>query len=433
MRLDGVEHWDHFQDETIYWLDLSDMPEPIQQAARRIDGKAYNDRCFGICVVHDLATNEYAVVTESGTSPEVDRNIFYVDNDGDKHWFQADLPDTLVKEMFSCCEDVHAGKLLPQGYQALSSVLFDNETGFVSGENQAAKSPFSTWQLRIDHGHPEYYTPRYHTDRESAEQDLNGRVAEYKRYHTIREKNGEFAYLYPYSKAEAARRGELDRWEESFRANVSCAREIEAAIRGYSSGDGILQPGTARNILEQWGFKRTNFVLANTLQQLGSIKDRLSEANRNWQRGAYIPQDGTNRYFAVDTALICMDQFISQVRDAYKQLELLGPEHCESGSYEKLDYEGRVLVLAPDTLKESYWNQRSQLWLAHDGFGCTPGAIGRSIRCTCLGDGEETRWNRTDFIGVLKEECLPQWAAEALSKLTEGKEQSHTQGGMTMQ
>ena len=147
----------------------------------------------------------------------------------------------------------------------------------------------------------------------------------------------------------------------------------------------------------------------------------------------YIPQDGTNRYFAVDTALICMDQFISQVRDAYKQLELLGPEHCESGSYEKLDYEGRVLVLAPDTLKESYWNQRSQLWLAHDGFGCTPGAIGRSIRCTCLGDGEETRWNRTDFIGVLKEECLPQWAAEALSKLTEGKEQSHTQGGMTMQ
>ena len=71
--------------------------------------------------------------------------------------------------------------------------------------------------------------------------------------------------------------------------------------------------------------------------------------------------------------------------------------------------------------------------LAHDGFGCTPGTIGRSIRCTCLGDGEETRWNRTDFIGVLKEECLPQWAAEALSKLTEGKEQSHTQGGMTMQ
>lgn len=106
-------------------------------------------------------------------------------------------------------------------------------------------------------------------------------------------------FLYPYSKAEAGRRGELDRWEESFRANVSCAREIEAAIRGYSNVDGILQPGAAQSILNQWGFKRTNFVLANTLQQLGPIKDRLSEANRNWQCGAYIPQDGTNRYFAV--------------------------------------------------------------------------------------------------------------------------------------
>ena len=331
---------------------------------------------------------------------------------------QGGYVEIYLAHLFGCLEE---------GGQRLETEIADGVETRVRADARDALD------FRLRYVRQGVYTPHYHTDRESAEQDLNGRVAEYKRYHTIREKNGEFAYLYPYSKAEAGRRGELDRWEESFRANVSCAREIEAAIRGYSSGDGILQPGTARNILEQWGFKRTNFVLANTLQQLGPIKDRLSEANRNWQCGAYIPQDGTNRYFAVDTALICMDQFISQVRDAYKQLELLGPEHCESGSYEKLDYEGRVLVLAPDTLKESYWNQRSQLWYAHDGFGCTPGAIGRSIRCTCLGDGEETRWNRTDFIGVLKEECLPQWAAEALSKLTEGKEQSHTQGGMTMQ
>ena len=49
---------------------------------------------------------------------------------------------------------------------------------------------------------------------------------------------------------------------------------------------------------------------------------------------------------------------------------------------------------------------------AHDGFGCSPKAIGRSIRCTCLGDGEMTRWNRTDFIGALKDEFLPEWAKD---------------------
>ena len=41
-----------------------------------------------------------------------------------------------------------------------------------------------------------------------------------------------------------------------------------------------------------------------------------------------------------------------------------------------LDYEGRVLVLSPDTLKESCWTPQNQLWLAHDGFGCSPHAVG---------------------------------------------------------
>ena len=92
----------------------------------------------------------------------------------------------------------------------------------------------------------------------------------------------------------------------------------------------------------------------------------------------------------------------------------------------------RQLVLSPDTLKESCWSQENQLWYAHDGFGCHPHAIGRSIRCTCLGDGEMTRWNRTDFIGVLDEQYLPDWAAEKLTQLTGQKQTAPTMGGMTM-
>ena len=61
---------------------------------------------------------------------------------------------------------------------------------------------------------------------------------------------------------------------------------------------------------------------------------------------------------------------------------------------------------------------------AHDGFGCHPHAIGRSIRCTCLGDGEETRWNRSDFTGILKDEYLPDWAVGKLRELTGQKDQS---------
>ncbi len=433
MRMDGVEHWDHFHDETIYWLDLSDMPEEIQASAREIDGEEYNERCFGMCVVHDLSANEYVVVTDSSDPANADSNIFYVDNEGDKHWFRADLPEAFVKEVFSACEDSRTGKLLPQGYRVRSSVLFDDGTGYIIGENQAAKSAFVTWQLHGEHGRPQYYNPRFHADWESAEQDLNSRTEKYKQVHAIREVNGSFAYLYPYSKEDARCQNELDKWEDSFRANVSCARDIEAAIRDHSDDEGDLQPGVAQSVLDKWGFKRVRFVFANTLRELGIFKEQFSTANRIWQRGVYVPEDYSSRYFELDTAIVSLDQFITQAREAYEKLELFGPEHCEPGSYEKLDYEGRVLVLSPDTLKESCWSQQNQLWLAHDGFGCSPDAIGRSIRCTCLGDGEQTRWNRTDFVGALKEAYLPQWAAESLNKLAEGEAQAPSQGGMTMQ
>ena len=89
-------------------------------------------------------------------------------------------------------------------------------------------------------------------------------------------------------------------------------------------------------------------------------------------------------------------------------------------------------MLSPDTLREGCWNSRNQLWYSEGGFGCSPTASGRAVYATCLGDGEQTRWNRADFIGVLKEEFLPDWARE---KLTEIQNLQHTDGpqmgGMT--
>lgn len=246
--------------------------------------------------------------------------------------------------------------------------------------------------------------------------------------------------LYPYSQNEARRLDRLSVWESSYRANVACAREIESAIRLHFQEDGqtaedCLRAGCARSILDKWGFKRTHFVLANTVNAL-SAGAGISEANRSWLRGTYVPPDKeNNRRFEVDTADALLDGFIGQARQEYQKLGLFEHTHCEPDSREKLDYEGKVLVLSTRTLKESYWTPQDQLWLAHDGFGCSPTAIGRSIRCTCLGDGEETRWNRDDFVGVLKEEFLPGWAAEKLTELRGGRtEQTDhpSMGGMNM-
>lgn len=70
---------------------------------------------------------------------------------------------------------------------------------------------------------------------------------------------------------------------------------------------------------------------------------------------------------------------------------------------------------------------------AHDGFGCSPHAIGRSVHCTCLSDGEMTRWNRSEFIGILDDKFLPEWAKPKLAEL-QAQEQTDapTMGGMNM-
>jgi hypothetical protein len=119
---------------------------------------------------------------------------------------------------------------------------------------------------------------------------------------------------------------------------------------------------------------------------------------------------------------------IIQLRERVQALGLFEAEQCLMNSGEELDYTGQVLVLDPDVLKEEFWTPQSQLWYACDGFGCRPHAIGRSIRAICLGDGETAKWNRSDFVGILKDEYLPEWAAARVKEL-----RPQQTGGMKME
>lgn len=245
----------------------------------------------------------------------------------------------------------------------------------------------------------------------------------------------DFPYAYPYSHGEAYRLGECQKYDDSFHLNVDCARAIEQAIRDhFSEADESLAEGCAQSVLEQFGFKRVNFVLANSLKQLGqtSCAHLVSDETYQWGRGMCVPPDGRyNRYYAVDTAASLLESFVGQARGAYQALGLFGPEHCV-GDPQEQDYKGKVLVLSPDTLRESCWNPRNMLWLGEGGFGCSPHARGRAVFATCLGDGEKTRWDRSDFTGVLDEQYLPDWAMEKLEELRAPRQEQSgpTMGGM---
>ena len=238
-------------------------------------------------------------------------------------------------------------------------------------------------------------------------------------------------YLYPYSSAEARERNELSLWRESHRANIACRDAIEDAIR--RSFDGMhLDKDCTSLVLEKYGYKRTAWVLANTLHEL-KWDGRFSQANKQWAERRYIPQDERhNAEITVRSHPAVLDGFVTFYRKAVQALNLFGAEHCVGDRTEQ-DFTGKVLVLSPDTLKESCWSQENQLWYAHDGFGCRPHAIGRSVRCTCLGDGEMTRWNRDEFIGVLDEQFLPEWAQEKLAELTAPRQEESAMGEMKLE
>jgi hypothetical protein len=111
----------------------------------------------------------------------------------------------------------------------------------------------------------------------------------------------------------------------------------------------------------------------------------------------------------------------------YDALGLYSAEHCETDSFAKLDYSNRILIIHPETLDERYWSPENQIFYAGTGFGCDPKATGRAVFGEFLADGERARLNRSDFIGVMKDEYVPQWARDKL-ELRQSSEQESSEG-----
>lgn len=213
--------------------------------------------------------------------------------------------------------------------------------------------------------------------------------------------------LYRWSLQTAVENEEVDLWRDSYRENCNCARAIERAItENYS--DNVLQDGTAP-VLERYGFNRVNWVLANTLQEKAH-DGRFSTENKAWAKGFFIPQDDVCWHFCVESHPGLTDIFLNLVREAWQNLNLFDYTSCA----EEGEYAGRVLILRPETLKDEYKSPDFQLFFAQSGFGCAADASGRAVYGRFLKDGEAARFDRGDFLGVIKDECLPEWAHEQL-------------------
>ena len=96
-------------------------------------------------------------------------------------------------------------------------------------------------------------------------------------------------------------------------------------------------------------------------------------------------------------------------------------------SNEPQNYKGKLLILRAESLKEEFRTPENQLFLASGGFGCDPNASGRKVFGRFLSDGEETHFYRSDFVGIIADEHIPEWAKEKMEQLasqTEGQKTS---------
>ena len=212
--------------------------------------------------------------------------------------------------------------------------------------------------------------------------------------------------LYPFSFSEAKRSGQMDLWWESHRENIACARAIEQKISdGYT--DNRLSETCAKEVIEAYGYDRVNWVLANTVR----------EVNKTWSRGFSIPKETLvrNSEFAVRSHPGLVELVIRQAREEWQKLGLFDREQCYD---EARDYTNKVVAIRAEALNDEYKTPQSQLFYAKFGNGCRAESLGRKVFGQHLDNGEEGCYLRSEILGVVKLELLPDWAKEKLSELT---------------
>lgn len=213
--------------------------------------------------------------------------------------------------------------------------------------------------------------------------------------------------IYPYSRREAERTGELNLWSESYAENCTCARDIDRAIAdGY--GDNRLDRECAKKVISEYGYDRVNWILANTIRE-GEHDGRYSRENKEWAKRFSVPKDEnfSNMNFALRSHPGLVDIFTDLVRKAWQNLGLYEADQCYP---EKMDLKGKIVAIRPDCLKDEYKSALDQLFYAEGGFGCDPNAIGRKVYGRFIKDGERAWFMRDEIQGVVKLDLLPEWA-----------------------
>ncbi len=96
--------------------------------------------------------------------------------------------------------------------------------------------------------------------------------------------------------------------------------------------------------------------------------------------------------------------------------KLFTPLDCRQIGYD-FSIAGKVVILCASSLPENDRSAEKQLYFCTGGFGSKPNPSGRAVFAVSLENGEQTRWNRSDFMGIAKPEILTDHARLQLSQI----------------
>ncbi len=237
----------------------------------------------------------------------------------------------------------------------------------------------------------------------------------------------EYVPFYEYSLDNARHCNEVDQWRASHKANLDCAAAIKKVI-GANFKDNHFNSDCADAVIKEFGFDRVNFILQYNLKK-AQHDERYSTENREWGKWLYAPNSNMRTEYLINEHPILLNAFTDKVRSEWDKLNLFDGSHCDDKT--GVNLEGKILVINPSCLKDEYKTPEDQLFYATSGFGCRPDAAGRSVSGYFAKDDERYTWYRSDFIGVLKDEFVPDWVKEKYD-LGESTAEPVEDGGISM-
>lgn len=107
-------------------------------------------------------------------------------------------------------------------------------------------------------------------------------------------------------------------------------------------------------------------------------------------------------------------QYANQDESSVKLPPFTDQDCCPMANHERID--GKIVAIQLEPSRFAFTHSAYQLVLVEGGAGAT-GECGRLFYGTCLSTGERGIWRRSEVLGVLRHDRIPNWAFHALIKM----------------